>query len=47
MIGDIEAYSLIDAGAIVPVSSLANDADGKLKPEYASASKAEVTANDE
>lgn len=29
VIGDIEAYSLIDAGAIVPVSDLANDAAGK------------------
>jgi len=29
VIGDIEAYSLIDAGAIVPVSDLANDAEGK------------------
>jgi len=29
VIGDIEAYSLIDAGAILPVSDLANDADGK------------------
>lgn len=29
VIGDIEAYSLIDAGAIVPVSDLANDSAGK------------------
>ena len=29
VIGDIEAYSLIDAGAIVPVSDLANDDAGK------------------
>ncbi|MCC3748811.1 ABC transporter substrate-binding protein [Rouxiella badensis] len=29
VIGDIEAYSLIDAGAIVPVSDLANGAAGK------------------
>lgn len=29
VIGDIEVYSLMDAGAIVPVSDLANDAEGK------------------
>lgn len=29
VIGDIEAYSLIDAGAILPVSDLANDEAGK------------------
>ncbi|HCV65046.1 ABC transporter substrate-binding protein [Serratia sp. BW106] len=29
VIGDIEAYSLIDAGAILPVSDLANDQAGK------------------
>ncbi|MDO6407454.1 ABC transporter substrate-binding protein [Pantoea phytobeneficialis] len=29
VIGDIEAYSLIDAGAIVAASDLANDAEGK------------------
>jgi sn-glycerol 3-phosphate transport system substrate-binding protein len=30
VIGDIEAYSLIDAGAILPVSDLANDEAGKV-----------------
>lgn len=29
VIGDIEVYSLKDAGAIIPVSDLASDADGK------------------
>lgn len=29
VIGDSETYTLIDAGAILPVSDLANDADGK------------------
>ncbi|KGD72922.1 ABC transporter substrate-binding protein [Tatumella morbirosei] len=29
VIGDIEVYSLKDAGAIIPVSDLANDAEGK------------------